>query len=415
MKAKILVVGGGAMGTCIALHAATRCDPLKEPVILIEKDRLGAGSSGRSNAIIHQGYGDRQLAGMARDALKVYAGLEQNTGRSVGYRRTGVLLFAGPNDTAARAELEANIEMQSSIGIDVRRVEAEEIRGIVPGIEVEDGTLGAFEPDGGFVDSARTIQAFATLARDRGAATRIGVKNPTILVENGRAIGVETSAGTFYAPMIVLATGPWTPFILRDFNIDLPLRVVRTQQHFIRMPIPSRDDEDEATFDSSDSSEFETRFVPDPLDRMPVAHPVLYDLQKGLSIRCEPSEARTRITRLGFKQLPDVSDPEQLDREVDPEFIRWARQSASSRLPVYETMPDVGSQAAWITLTPDERPIVGPVKEMPGLYVATGFSGNDFQLAPSIGEGMAQMLMDEPVSAFDPEFFSLERFQQART
>ena len=39
------------MGACIALHAARKCDPLEEPVILIEKDRLGAGSSGRSGAI----------------------------------------------------------------------------------------------------------------------------------------------------------------------------------------------------------------------------------------------------------------------------------------------------------------------------------------------------------------------------
>ena len=400
------------MGTCIALHAATRCDPLKEPVILIEKDRLGAGSSGRSASIIYQGYADRQMAGMARDALRVYAGLEQNTGRSVGYRRTGVLTLAGADDPAARAELDQNLEMQVSIGIDVRRVEAEEIRGIMPGIEVADGAIGAFEPDGGFVDSLRTIEAFATLARDRGAATRIGVKNPTILVENGRAVGVETSAGTFYAPLIVLATGPWTPFILRNFDIDIPLRVVRAEQHFLKMPQPSRDEEDDL-FDSGDSSEFETRFVPDPLDRMPVAHPVLFDLPRDLSMRCEPAESRTRVTRIGFQQVQDVPDPEKLDRSVSPEFVTWARRTVVERMPVYADLEDVGSQATFVTLTPDARPIVGPVKEMPGLYVATGFSGNDFQLAPSIGEGMAQMLLDEPVSAFDPEFFSLDRFQKA--
>ena len=28
-------------------------------------------------------------------------------------------------------------------------------------------------------------------------------------------------------------------------------------------------------------------------------------------------------------------------------------------------------------------------------------------LAPSIGEGMAQLLLGQPVSAFDPELFSL--------
>ncbi|MEC8494015.1 MAG: hypothetical protein VXZ39_03780 [Planctomycetota bacterium] len=79
-------------------------------------------------------------------------------------------------------------------------------------------------------------------------------------------------------------------------------------------------------------------------------------------------------------------------------------------MPVYRDMKDLGGQAAWITLTPDEIPIVGPVKEIPGLYVVAGFTGNDFQLAPSIGEGLSQMILEQPVSAIDPAFFSLDRF-----
>ncbi len=403
------------MGTCIALHAATRCDPLREPVILIEKERLGAGSSGRSPAIVHQGYRDRQMAGMARDALKVYAGLERSTGRSVGYRPIGVLTFANSANPAALERLEAEMAMQREVGIVVHKVMAEEIRSMVPGIEVADGTVGAYEPDGGFVDPVRTIESFATLARDRGAVTRIGVKNPTILVEKGRAVGVETSAGTFEAPIVVLATGTWTPSIVKPFGIELPLRVVRTQQHFLQMPSPIRAlDEDDGTEPGDPSSaEFETQFIPDPLDRLPVAHPVLIDIEQGLSARCEPAEMRTRLGRTGFDQFEEVSDASAPIGDVAEDFKAWARESIVRRFPAYGDRDDVGSLGGRITLTPDNRPIVGRIPEIEGLYVATGFTGNDFQLAPSIGEGMAQMLLGEPVSAFDPEFFSLGRFQKA--
>jgi glycine/D-amino acid oxidase-like deaminating enzyme len=40
----------------------------------------------------------------------------------------------------------------------------------------------------------------------------------------------------------------------------------------------------------------------------------------------------------------------------------------------------------------------------------TGFSGHGFKLAPSVGEGVAQMVCGEPVSAFDVDFFDPHRF-----
>lgn len=416
MKARILIVGGGAMGTNIALHAASRLDPLREPVVLIEKDRLGAGSSGRAQAIVHQGYSDRGLAAMARDALKVYAGFEAATGRSIGFRQSGVLFLAGPDDPERVRALERDIELHASLGIDARRVEEEEIRQVVHGIRVEQGTIGAFQPEGGFVDSVRAIEVMATLARERGAVTRVGVRNPTILVENGRAIGVETSAGTFYAPQIVLATGPWTKTLLAELGVDLPLQVLRTEQLFVESPSAADLSDDEAwLIETSDPvvADFETRFTPDPFARLPVAHPVLIDLERRFWARCEPRRERTRVGRWGFENLREVRDPDKVSDSVDPKFARWAREALVSRMPVYEGCADLGGQSAWITLSPDGKPIVGAVDELPGLYVVAGFNGNDFQLAPPIGEGLAQILVGQPVSAFDPEKFSMARFQRA--
>jgi sarcosine oxidase, subunit beta len=54
--------------------------------------------------------------------------------------------------------------------------------------------------------------------------------------------------------------------------------------------------------------------------------------------------------------------------------------------------------------------VIGPVEGVEGLFVVSGFSGHGFKLAPSVGEGVAQMLWGEPVSAFDPAFFEPTRF-----
>ena len=408
MKAKILIVGGGAMGTSVALSAAKRCDPLSEPVVLIEKGSLGSGSSGRTGAVIHQGYRERALAGMARDALKVYSGMHSTVGRSVGYRKTGVLVVAGSGKEAIEG-LAKDVAMQRELAINVQLVGATEMRRLCPGIEVGDDAMGSYEPDGGYIEPRQAIETFAALARAQGATTRTGVDKPRVIVEGGRAVGVSTSEGEFRAPNVVLATGPWTKEILRELGVEAPLRVVRSEEHFVEMPDPPAPEETSQQ-DDGHADDIETRFRPDPLELRPVAHPVIIDRSNDLLVRCEPRQRRTRLGRIGFEGLLELERPEALEESVGDELREWARPRLHGRMPVYQDMTDLGGQAAWITLTPDEIPIVGPVKEIPGLYVVAGFTGNDFQLAPSIGEGLSQMILEQPVSAIDPAFFSLDRF-----
>lgn len=408
MKAKILIVGGGAMGTSVALSAAKRCDPLSEPVVLIEKGSLGSGSSGRTGAVIHQGYRERALAGMARDALKVYSGMHSTVGRSVGYRKTGVLVVAGSGKEAIEG-LAKDVAMQRELAINVQLVGATEMRRLCPGIEVGDDAMGSYEPDGGYIEPRQAIETFAALARAQGATTRTGVDKPRVIVEGGRAVGVSTSEGEFRAPNVVLATGPWTKEILLELGVEAPLRVVRSEEHFVEMPPPPAPEESSQQ-DDGHADDIETRFRPDPLELRPVAHPVILDRSNDLLVRCEPREKRTRVGRIGFEGLLELERPDALEESVGGDFREWARPRLQGRMPVYEDMKDLGGQAAWITLTPDEIPIVGPIKEIPGLFVVAGFTGNDFQLAPSIGEGLSQMILEQPVSAIDPAFFSLDRF-----
>ncbi len=408
MKAKILIIGGGGMGTSIALHAATRCDPLDEPVVLIERDRLGAGSSGRSGAIVHAAYSDRALCGMARDSLKQYMHLTTHTGRSVGHRKTGVLILSG-DSKEEREHHHADFEMQRSLGINAEELDAEAIRARVPGIEVDDDAIGIWQADGGYLEPSRTIETFARLARERGATTRTGITSPRVLVEDGRVVGVETDQGRFEAEHVVLAIGAWTPVLLEQLGVKWPLRVLRTEEHFVTMPPVDISDEDEG-FQDHGGGGHEARFVPDPLETLPVAHPVVIDRENCFHIRCDPLEERSRVGRLGFKRLPELDGPLGPTEQASTEFSDWARGSVAKRLPFYADMEDRGSNASHITVTPDGRGIVGEAPEVKGLWVVTGFSGLDYTLAPSIGEGLVQMILGKPVSAFDPSFFAPDRF-----
>jgi sarcosine oxidase subunit beta len=403
LKAKVVIVGGGVMGVSIAWHAAARTDPIEEPVVLLEKKALAAGSSGRSGAILRQHYSQREVAAMARDSLQVYAGFERRTGRPIGFQNSGVLTVAGPDRPEDVALIERNIAMQTGIGIDTRRVDAGEMRRLVPGISVREGSVGAFEPGGGGVDPVATVEAFAALAREKGAITRVGTAAMGFLKRDGRVVGVETDRGPIEAGQVVVAAGPWTHHLLLSAGIDLPLRAVRPEQHFVEMPRRR----EESGAEEREGFELE-----------PAAHPVLLDLEHGFYTRCESHASRdglptprTRIGRMDYAEDAEILDPDAPDSMVSSEFRRWARARIEGRIPAYRDRSDVGAVVGMYTLSPDAQALIGPV-EVPGLLVVSGFSGHGFKLAPSIGEGVAQMLWGEPVSAFDAQFFSPDRFRR---
>jgi glycine/D-amino acid oxidase-like deaminating enzyme len=408
-RADTVIIGGGVMGTAIAWHAAQHADPIDGPVVLLEKKALAAGESGRSGAILRQHYSDRELAAMARDSLRVYAGLEARTGRSIGFQRMGVITLAGPEKPETIALVEKNVAMQRAIGIDTRIVDAREIRALAPGIDVSDGAIGAYEPDGGGVDPVRTVETFAALAREAGAVTRIGVRAIKLVVEKSRVVGVETDDGRIEAKTVVVATGPWSQPLLAGIGLDLPLRVVRPEQHFLALPRVHARSSDEAREGLADAAleRFDLQRAP----LAPPAHPVILDLERGFYTRCEGHAARTRVGRMDYAHDDLVPDPDNVDEEVTDEYKRWARRELERRFPRYRDEPDAGSQVGLYTLSPDAQAMIGRPRSFEGLIVVTGFSGHGFKLAPSVGEGVAQMLRSEAVSAFDGAFFSPDRFE----
>lgn len=373
------------MGARIAWAMGRRVRSTSGRIALFERRTLAAGSSGRSGAVLRQHYSSPVVAAMARDSLGEYSTLEEHTGHSIGFVRSGVLTIAGPHAPEMVERVRANVAMQRSIKIVTSLVDAREMRELVPGILVDDRAVGAYEPGAGFCDPLLAVNAFADLAREQGVATHVEVEVKRILIERGRAVGIETDAGPVRAQCVVLAAGPWTRKLLEPLGCDLPLQVVRPRQHFLHNP----------SLGGPRSAE----------------HPVLLDLELGYYTRCEPSKSRTRIGALEHAGDDVLENPDDIDESVDFEFTRWARARLEQRLPLYRARADRPPQAGWYTLTPDSQPILGRLAEVESLFIAAGFSGHGFKLAPSVGEGLAQLAFDEPLTAFDAEFFSAERFR----
>jgi len=416
MRARILIVGGGIMGVSIAWKCAQRtADPNREPVVLIERKELGAGSSGRSGAILRQHYRDAVVARMARDSLREYGSFEARTGLPLGFQRTGVLTVAGPEQPEWCERIRENVAMLRANGIDTELVDAARMRALVAGARVRDGSVGAWEPGGGFVDPNLTLQSLAALARTQGAVTRPGVELMELDIHKGRVRGALTSEGGYEAERVVIVAGPWTRALFARIGIDLPLKVVRPENHFLAVPEMQLERGGVLDLTRRYTTSEEALEIAEGARPVRGLHPVLIDLEHGSYVRCDPARSRSRVGRVDYDEDQVLADPDALVEEVSPELQRWARAALARRIPSYEKRADAGSLAAWYTLTPDAQALIGPVPGIENLYVVSGFSGHGFKLGPSVGEGVAQMLFDEPVTALDPEFFSPTRFKGGET
>src|SRR6266568_874237 len=143
----ILIVGGGVIGVSIA-HALAQRKVGK--VVLLEKSYLGAGSSGKSGAIIRQHYSNVLTAAMAQKSLRVFERFDDLVGGPPVFTHTGMVIVVNERD---RAGLEANVKLQRGLGIDVRMISAKELTSIDPHAKLAGDELAVFEAEAGYVEA----------------------------------------------------------------------------------------------------------------------------------------------------------------------------------------------------------------------------------------------------------------------
>ena len=168
-SADIVIIGGGIMG-CSMLYHLARLGAARP--LLLEREVLGAGSTGRSQAICRTHYSNPITASMAWESLKVYTNFGDLVGGTAGFIKTGYVVVVEEVD---RPGLELNIAMQQDLGISAALVTADELREIAPMLESYDGEGLAYEPESGYANPYLATTSYAARARELGAdiVTRI--------------------------------------------------------------------------------------------------------------------------------------------------------------------------------------------------------------------------------------------------
>ena len=377
--AEVVIVGGGIEGAAAAWALAERG---VTDVLVVERNTVGSGMTGKSSGIVRCHYGVSSLAAMATVGLEVFESAEALFGHDIGFRQNGYVVGVGePNVESLRKSLAA----QRAVGVQTEEVDTAEVAKMWPFAELAPFAAFAFEPRGGFGDAYQTAQAFAVAARGAGVRVRQGTAMTDLLLDGDRVTGVRLSDGTQVdAGTVVVATGVWTKPLLARYGIDVPIRVVREQ---LVMIAPGVDK--------------------DAVCRLPV----FSDLVSLQYIRPEPNGELL----FGNSDLSHVqdADPDAYLNRAGEDFIDVTVDRVGNRFPGFADAAITSSYAGCYDVTPDWNPVISRTG-LDGLVVAAGFSGHGFKIAPAVGQLVADLVIDG--HSADPRIpetdFRLSRFAE---
>ena len=369
-----VIIGGGVMGCSILYNLAERG---VTDTVLLEKDVLGSGSTGRSQAILRMHYSNEVTTRLAWDSLSIFRDFHEITGMPSGYTKTGYFVIVGPEDRDAMLD---NVAMQRTVGVDTSIVTAEDVQEIAPMVRTFDGESFAYEPESGYADPYSVTTGYANAARDRGA--RILSESPAVGIEitANRVTAVLTENERIETPVAVVAAGPWSGPLLASIGVDVPLRPIRHQVIMLRRP---------------------QDVVPD--------HPIIGDVVNDMSPRPDAGN----LTLIGVGEDEDAS-PDTFNQGVDMPMVEATFEKLVKRMPGMAQALFRGGWSGLFTTTPDWHPVLDSVEGIDGLYVSVGFSGHGFKLSPMIGVVMSELITQGRATSLDISEMSLDRFDEGR-
>ena len=350
------VVGAGIVGLAVARELRVR----GVEVVVLERSGVGAGASGVQPGGVRQQWGTRVACRLARESVSFWRQADDRLASRVSLTlsQSGTCSSRGARRRLRR--LTENVRVQNEEGIPSVVVLPGEAAELVPGLREDTIAGGAWCGEDGYFDRPRAVvESFADGLEIRHGEVRS-------IRRDGAGWTIDGSA--FDA--VVVAAGIESRALLAPLGLDLP---VTPEDRYLFLSDPIRERLLEPLVVAPELA-FAAKHLAD--GRV---------LASDLAGRGDPQEGRARwraTIRAGVEEL----------------LPRLEYVSFSLLVPGVDDV------------TPDHQPILGAVAE--GLYVACGFSGHGFMIAPAVGRIVAGAVFGEHDDVLD--VLGADRFASGR-
>jgi 4-methylaminobutanoate oxidase (formaldehyde-forming) len=379
-RARVVIIGGGVIGTSIAYHLGQLG---WSDVVLLERDRLTSGTTWHAAGLMTCfGSMSETSMSMRQYTRELYKRLEAETGLSTGFKPVGFIEAAA--DEGRLEEYRRVAAFNRHVGLDVQEISPREIADLFPFAETSDLLAGFYVPQDGRVNPVDATMSLAKGARMSGVSIVEGVSVDRVLTSGRRVTGVATSEGDIECEYVVNCAGMWARQLGERNGVVIPLQAA---EHYY--------------------------LITEPIDGVDPAWPVFEDPSRHGYYREEGGGLMVGL-------FEPVCAPWNVDGipsdfsfgEITPDWDRMGRyvERAMERVPI--TL-EAGIRTFFCgpeSFTPDLAPIVGEAPGLDGYFVAAGMNSVGILTGGGMGRIVAQWLVDGRPDV-DVAGFNIDRMQ----
>lgn len=414
----VVIIGGGIIGLTAALTLAER----NIPVVVLEKGHIAGEQSSRNLGWIRKTSRHGQDIPLAQAADRLWADMPERVGSDVGYRQAGIMFVA--RTEAQMAVHEHWMKTVDDLALDSRLLGPKEIDALVPGNRGK-WAGGIYTPSDGRAEPTLASSAIARAALAKGAIIIEHCAVRALSMAGGKIEGVMTEKGEIRCDQVLLAGGLWSRRFLGNLgNLGVSLPTLPLISSVLRTePMKGPTEIAVGAPDFSFRRHRDGGFIitqrgaldaPLTMDHMRIGTKYLSALrgQRGL-LRIKLNKHFFSDMALSRRWKAGSASPFERVRTMDPPVNQALNSEALGNLraawPAFEQATVADTWAGMIDITPDSNPVIGPVPGIPGLTLASGFSGHGFGTSPAAGQLAADLVTGvEPL--VDPAPYRFNRF-----
>ncbi len=350
----VVIVGAGVHGLAAAYYLGSAYGIRN--VALLDKGYLGGGSSGRNTAIIRSNYRTTEGIPFYNASVRLYEELSQELGWNVLFSQHGHLTL-GHTDASVTG-LRIRAENNQVLGVDSRLIFPEEIRRLVPTLDVSKRPhfpilAALYHPPGGVIRHDAVVWGYARACDRMGIEIHPFTEVIGMSVKDGKVQGVKTRRGEVSAGAVLNVTAGWASVVSAMVGVPLPI-VTHPLQACVTEPLKPF------------------------LDKVIVSatlHVYVNQTDKGelvIGAEIDPYQSYNMVGT-----LPTLEQMATYTLDLFPQLhrLRVLRQWAGI-----------------CDITPDYAPIMGVAQEVANFYMDVGWGTYGFKSAPISGKCMAELI-----------------------